>query len=406
MVANNKDRAEEYRRSALNKLETGLERLQKARDDPVVLGATLLSLHGALEDEVRHTLGIHPAIPNDEQEEVLDRQRTQWAQLLAMLERQQLLSGPERQMIAHANTLRQPFAHGDVFAGSRREVEAYADLVRKIIEDSRLSKQSSSSTDPRRLQQDARAAAEAGAVDDLLRIVGQINSSSTRQDLLWLAGQEALQAGAFRDVAKVAPLIEAGGWLSSRDPQGLLKKAGQQAIDAGAMDDLIKIVEQISSSSMRRELLLSAGQEALKAGAFRDVAKLAPLAQRGWLSNYDLQGLLKMAAEQAIEAGAADDLLGIVANISNSSTSQALLWRAGQEALKAGAFCDVARVAPLIKGGWLSSYDPQGLLKKAGYQAIEAGATGDVLAIAQLITNTYERENLLKEAGKRALRYK
>ena len=120
-------------RDALKKLQMGLERLERADDDPVLLGSALTSLHGALEDATRAKLAGNPLIPKVQRDSILDRQKVTWMQLIELLERYENLGRSERQIILRANTLRQGVAHGDDYEGTREEIEEYAYFVQARV---------------------------------------------------------------------------------------------------------------------------------------------------------------------------------------------------------------------------------------------------------------------------------
>lgn len=114
-----------------DKLERGLRRLERAGDDTDALGAALISLHGALEDQFRLLLAAEPALDTAQRELVQDRRRTQWKELLDLMQLHGDLPAEERRLIQRANSQRQEVAHGGSFKGRRREVEQYAELVKR-----------------------------------------------------------------------------------------------------------------------------------------------------------------------------------------------------------------------------------------------------------------------------------
>jgi len=116
------------------KLNTGLKRLLGARNNPSLLGSALVSIHGALEDHFRARLANNRNLTASERITVADRQKTQWIQLLDLLEQHENLTPDERRKILRFNSLRQSFAHGDEFEGAADEVEAYASYVQSIVE--------------------------------------------------------------------------------------------------------------------------------------------------------------------------------------------------------------------------------------------------------------------------------
>jgi hypothetical protein len=118
------------------KLQTGLKRLSEAGDNPSLLGSALVSIHGALEDHFRALLTNNRSLTATQRLAVADRQKTQWVQLLDLLEQYENLPPSERKAILRFNNLRQGFAHGDEFEGSANEVEEYAAYVQNVVEGS------------------------------------------------------------------------------------------------------------------------------------------------------------------------------------------------------------------------------------------------------------------------------
>lgn len=116
------------------KLRTGLKRLSEAGDNPSLLGSALVSIHGALEDHFRSLLSSHKSLTASQRITVADRQKTQWIQLLDLLEQHEEITASDRQTILRFNNLRQSFAHGDEFDGTAREVQEYATFVKDRIE--------------------------------------------------------------------------------------------------------------------------------------------------------------------------------------------------------------------------------------------------------------------------------
>jgi hypothetical protein len=121
------------------KLKTGLKRLSEARNNPSLLGSALVSIHGALEDHFRARLANNRNLTASERITIADRQKTQWIQLLDLLEQHQNLTPGERKKILRFNNLRQGFAHGDEFEGTADEVEEYANYVQSVVEGNSIS---------------------------------------------------------------------------------------------------------------------------------------------------------------------------------------------------------------------------------------------------------------------------
>lgn len=115
------------------KLQLGLERLHKAGNDPDFLGMALISLHGALEDYFRDWLSSHPSVPPSIREEVMDSKKTQWKSLLDLMQQYGNLDSDRRNYIFRMNRLRQEVGHGGQYAGTRSELEKYADFVKDFI---------------------------------------------------------------------------------------------------------------------------------------------------------------------------------------------------------------------------------------------------------------------------------
>jgi TM2 domain-containing membrane protein YozV len=132
------------------KLQLGQERLQKAGDDPELLGYALLSFHGALEDYFRDCLAANDLLEAEQREKVQDRRKVQWKELIELMQEYEGLSKKARHKILDANKLRQEVAHGNQFQGTRTDVEAYAELAEELINiapsATRSSSTSSSST--------------------------------------------------------------------------------------------------------------------------------------------------------------------------------------------------------------------------------------------------------------------
>lgn len=116
--------------AGVEKIRLGLERLERAGDDPDLLGAALTSLHGALEDRFRHLLASSPEVPEHEHARILDVARVQWAELIDLMRLHAGLSPEDADFIRTMNRERQSVAHGGRFRGKRATLERYARLAR------------------------------------------------------------------------------------------------------------------------------------------------------------------------------------------------------------------------------------------------------------------------------------
>jgi hypothetical protein len=115
-----------------HKLQLAQERLEKAGDDPEILGTALVSFHGALEDYFREWLGNNNSVPVEQRQRVKDRKQVQWKELIDLMQEHGSLTKEARNKILAANGWRQEVAHGDRFRGSKADVVAYAQLVEKL----------------------------------------------------------------------------------------------------------------------------------------------------------------------------------------------------------------------------------------------------------------------------------
>ncbi len=117
----------------LDKLQLGCERLQKAGDDPELLGYALVSFHGALEDYFRYCLANNNSLNFAQRARVQDPKQVQWKELVELMQEYCGLSADDSCRILNANKLRQEVAHGNRFQGTRADVEAYGEFVQQII---------------------------------------------------------------------------------------------------------------------------------------------------------------------------------------------------------------------------------------------------------------------------------
>ena len=118
---------------AHRKYKLGLERLERIGNDTVVLGTALLSIHGALEDHTRARIALSARIPRRQRELVLQPGKTNWMQLLGLLEEYYALDSGDRAMILGANRLRITVAHGGEYEGTVEEVRNYGSFVERIL---------------------------------------------------------------------------------------------------------------------------------------------------------------------------------------------------------------------------------------------------------------------------------
>ena len=117
---------------AIEKLELGLQRLDKAGDDADLLGLALQSIHGALEDHFRSRLSVDSHVPADQRAALADPKKAQWKDLLDAMQLYGDLSAPNRELIWRANALRTKVAHGGRYTGSRADLDRYAALVQTL----------------------------------------------------------------------------------------------------------------------------------------------------------------------------------------------------------------------------------------------------------------------------------
>lgn len=116
-----------------DKVRIGWERLQKAGNDPELLGYALVSFHGALEDYFRDWLAANDALEAETRYKVLDRQATHWQELIDLMQQYGNLNYEAFSRILNSNRLCQEVAHGDRFQGTRTDVEDYGKFVQKLI---------------------------------------------------------------------------------------------------------------------------------------------------------------------------------------------------------------------------------------------------------------------------------
>ncbi|MDX6447102.1 MAG: hypothetical protein QOH71_4176 [Blastocatellia bacterium] len=110
-----------------------MNRLSEAGNNPSLLGSALVSIHGALEDYIRGKLANNSRLSSAQRTSATDKQKTQWMQLLDWTEQYDGLAAIDRQRILRFNGMRQRFAHGEEFTGTRREIEEYAVFVQNFV---------------------------------------------------------------------------------------------------------------------------------------------------------------------------------------------------------------------------------------------------------------------------------
>lgn len=115
------------------KLRNGFAILNRAGNDRALLGLSLLSIHGALEDFFRDYLIKNTLVPDEDRKRVSDQGAVQWKTLLNLMEKYGGLSTAERNFILQMNVFRQQVAHGNAFTGDRQQLENYADYVLKTL---------------------------------------------------------------------------------------------------------------------------------------------------------------------------------------------------------------------------------------------------------------------------------
>ena len=116
--------------SALEKWQLGMNRLNRAEAEPELLGSAMLSLHGALEDQFRHTLVHSPRLSGAERLKVQDVRQVQWRDLCDLMQNHVGLSDRDVKYIMKMNSLRIDAGHGGEFRGNYQDVAAYADFIK------------------------------------------------------------------------------------------------------------------------------------------------------------------------------------------------------------------------------------------------------------------------------------
>jgi TM2 domain-containing membrane protein YozV len=119
--------------SANKKLEDGRIALDKAGDDPDLLGLAFIKIHAALEDACRGWLSI-PQVAQQHQLDAQNRSKVSWKEIPELMTRYYQWSDREVEYIRRINLIRNKVAHGEGFRGTRQEVEDYAIWVENCLE--------------------------------------------------------------------------------------------------------------------------------------------------------------------------------------------------------------------------------------------------------------------------------
>jgi TM2 domain-containing membrane protein YozV len=118
--------------SANKKLEDGRIVLDKAGDDPDLLGLALTKIHAALEDACRSWLSI-PQVAQQHQLDAQSRAKVSWKEILELMPQYYQWSDRDVESIRRINHLRNQVAHGEGFQGTRQEIEDYAIWVENCL---------------------------------------------------------------------------------------------------------------------------------------------------------------------------------------------------------------------------------------------------------------------------------
>jgi hypothetical protein len=121
--------------TATEKLTIGMQRLAGAGDDDLMLGQSLLTIHGALEDHFDNWLRTRSAMPVEERETIGSQG---WPSRIKQMQTYGTLSEQHAATITRFNRLRTRVAHGDHFTLARHELEGYTALVQALILDTPL----------------------------------------------------------------------------------------------------------------------------------------------------------------------------------------------------------------------------------------------------------------------------
>jgi hypothetical protein len=117
----------------LNKLNRGLELLEKAANNSELLGLALISIHGALEDYCRFCIASNSKADEQERLRVQNVREVQWKELLDLMKKYENLQKEERNLIFKMNRERQKVGHGEPFLGTRSDLEYYARFVENML---------------------------------------------------------------------------------------------------------------------------------------------------------------------------------------------------------------------------------------------------------------------------------
>jgi hypothetical protein len=110
------------------RLDRGVEIFRRAGDDSALLGAALLTFHGALEHFIDAELRDWPEIGAEERR-LLEAGRLGWPTRAKLAEHAGLLSQKEAGQAIEATRARIAIARGDVFAWPAGAVESYGHMV-------------------------------------------------------------------------------------------------------------------------------------------------------------------------------------------------------------------------------------------------------------------------------------
>jgi hypothetical protein len=116
---------------AVEKLKMGLEWLEKAGNDETLLGLSLISLHGSLEDALRQRLCEVLAYDCDR---LRDTEKVKWKELLDLAEAHLGFTRSDIVLIAKMIRGRNVAAHGLVkYTGRRDDLDTYAQFIQDFV---------------------------------------------------------------------------------------------------------------------------------------------------------------------------------------------------------------------------------------------------------------------------------
>src|SRR4051812_19347864 len=110
------------------RLDRGVEIFRRAGDDSALLGAALLTFHGALEQYIDAELRDRPEIDAEERR-LLDAGRLGWPTRAKLAEQSGLLDPAQARQAIEATRARIAIARGDVCAWTAGAVESYGQMV-------------------------------------------------------------------------------------------------------------------------------------------------------------------------------------------------------------------------------------------------------------------------------------